>query len=574
MCPPPRQILAISFKRDAARNLMERVKQRCGSELASRFHSYTFDAFAKGLVDRFWRALPEQFRPCSNFTINFQIGANTLGEFIRNELPTRNTTLSEADRRGINGQQLYRQHFIGRRLEIGTWQRKPILDRAAAEVWEYMLHGSSPPQLTFPMIGRLAELLLRTNPLIIRSLRAAYRFVFLDEFQDTSSVHYDLTCTAFRGSRALITAVGDNKQRVNKWAGAMDGIFEQLEADFSAERLPLLMNYRSAPELVRIQAVFAAAIDHRTPPAIPKETDDGAPGECLALEFRSYQHEALGLADRIQYWMELDRLSPRDVCVLCRQRPASYAKHLQEELANRHIPSRVENELQDLVAEEITTLLIDILCLAASARVPACRVAVLDVLYQVRGQMSDGAERKEISQLDQFLQSLRGRVNSFPRKAEAIRAELNRIVDFFGAAELKAAYPQYGQGAFFSTIIDTIAHELSTRLQTMPLADALDDFIGINTIPIMTMHKSKGLEYHTVVFVGLEDSALFGYSREPTEEMCGFFVALSRAMQRVVFTFSAVRPNRYDRIAAQSRREIHRLYDLLAEAGIQVQIVS
>ena len=106
------------------------------------------------------------------------------------------------------------------------------------------------------------------------------------------------------------------------------------------------------------------------------------------------------------------------------------------------------------------------------------------------------------------------------------------------------------------------------------LADALDDFVGINTIPIMTMHKSKGLEYHTVVFVGLEDSALFSYAREPTEEMCGFFVALSRAKQRVVFTFSAVRPNRYDRITAQSRREIRRLYDLLAEAGITIQSVQ
>ena len=81
---------------------------------------------------------------------------------------------------------------------------------------------------------------------------------------------------------------------------------------------------------------------------------------------------------------------------------------------------------------------------------------------------------------------------------------------------------------------------MSTRLQTMPIDSALDDFIGINTIPIMTMHKSKGLEYHTVVFVGLEDSALFGHSREPTEEICGFFVALSRAKQRVVFTRPAV----------------------------------
>ena len=54
----------------------------------------------------------------------------------------------------------------------------------------------------------------------------------------------------------------------------------------------------------------------------------------------------------------------------------------------------------------------------------------------------------------------------------------------------------------------------------------------------MTMHKSKGLEFHTVIFVGLENSALWGYQNSPDEETCGFFVAFSRAKQRIIFTAS------------------------------------
>ena len=46
-CRYPKRILAISFKVDASSNLKERVKRRCGSELATRFDSYTFHAFAK-----------------------------------------------------------------------------------------------------------------------------------------------------------------------------------------------------------------------------------------------------------------------------------------------------------------------------------------------------------------------------------------------------------------------------------------------------------------------------------------------------------------------------------------------
>jgi hypothetical protein len=52
-CPYPRRILAVSFKVDAARNLRSRVRLRAGAQLAARFDSFTFQAFAKRLIDNF-----------------------------------------------------------------------------------------------------------------------------------------------------------------------------------------------------------------------------------------------------------------------------------------------------------------------------------------------------------------------------------------------------------------------------------------------------------------------------------------------------------------------------------------
>ena len=52
-CRYPRRILAISFKTDASQNLKARVRKRCGPELAARFDSHTFHAFAKRIIDRF-----------------------------------------------------------------------------------------------------------------------------------------------------------------------------------------------------------------------------------------------------------------------------------------------------------------------------------------------------------------------------------------------------------------------------------------------------------------------------------------------------------------------------------------
>ena len=62
LCPHPKRILAIALKTDAAANLRKRVDKRVPQH-AQRFHSLTFDAFTKGLVDRFRASLPDRWRP-------------------------------------------------------------------------------------------------------------------------------------------------------------------------------------------------------------------------------------------------------------------------------------------------------------------------------------------------------------------------------------------------------------------------------------------------------------------------------------------------------------------------------
>jgi superfamily I DNA/RNA helicase len=84
--PAPRRILAISFKRDAAVNLAKRVRERCHRVHAERFDSMTFDAFAKGLVDRFGQALPERWRPRPDYAIMFPNDAAYRG-FLQQQLP-------------------------------------------------------------------------------------------------------------------------------------------------------------------------------------------------------------------------------------------------------------------------------------------------------------------------------------------------------------------------------------------------------------------------------------------------------------------------------------------------------
>jgi len=82
----------------------------------------------------------------------------------------------------------------------------------------------------------------------------------------------------------------------------------------------------------------------------------------------------------------------------------------------------------------------------------------------------------------------------------------------------------------------------------------------VHAVPLMTIHKSKGLEYHTVIFVGLDDQAWWSFANDKIEATAGFFVAFTRAKQRVLFSYCAQRGDR-SKIAA--------LYQLLSKAGVK-----
>ena len=136
------------------------------------------------------------------------------------------------------------------------------------------------------MLNRLAAYLLPTNPKLTSALRATYSYVFMDEFQDTTDPQDDLIRAAFLGSGSAMTAVGDAKQRIMLWAGAMEGALDAFEQEFVADRYDLVRNYRSAPELVRLQQAIAEAIDRGTPTMEATKVTD-VEGVCSILEFQT-----------------------------------------------------------------------------------------------------------------------------------------------------------------------------------------------------------------------------------------------------------------------------------------------
>lgn len=571
LCPAPRRILALSFKRDAARNLAVRVEKRCGPEHARRLESLTFESFGKTLLDRFGRALPGHLKPEQHYEINFEIKEREAAALIRS-LPESATSLTKAEIESVEPGGFYREHFTAKLSPVVT-QPETIAERLNADLWRFLLHRRRPSQLNFHMIDRLADLMLQANPMILRALRSSYSFVFLDEFQDTTDIQYDLIKTAFLGAPAVLTAVGDNKQRIMGWANALKGVFAHFKQDFSATVVRPVMNYRSAPRLVAIQQVIAHALDGSHEPA--KAHDDGSDGEgeCRVLLYGDEQAEAAHLAGLIEGWIKTDGVPPRDICVLTRTKSPFYTDLLIAELKSRSVKARVESDMQDLLAEPLTIALLDFFKLASLPRAPSSWTASMRLLQRIGGDESDKSNRAIERRLTAFIDTLRKGMAAVGPNPDQIRGLVDLTMNFVGEPAFILLHQPYGQGNWYREQKDLFVKNMAASREEENWASAIADFEGLDSVPMMTMHKSKGLEYHTVVFVGLEDSALFGWEKDAREEVCGFFVALSRAKKRVIFTFSRQRRERYGR-KPQTRSTIKRIYDLLLKAGIQPEEIA
>jgi superfamily I DNA/RNA helicase len=561
MCAPPHRILAISYKRDAAKNLRDRVDARLGGELARYFDSLTFDAFSKGLLDRFLLAVPPSFRPTSDYQIDFTIKSK-MGDWLQS-VATDVNRLTIADVSQIAADDFYLDHFVAARLGV-PWE-ETIAGRAGAALWRAHL-SARPSRLEFAMIGRLVDLLLRENPKLRKAVQDTYSHVLLDEFQDTTGVQYDLLITAFHGSHCVLTAVGDGKQRIMGFAGAMPTIFARFANDFAATPYQLTMNYRSAPELVRIQRVIIEALEPGTPPALARPGLPPGSGECVVHIFSDYRQEAEVMAEFIDQWIHRDGLRPRDICLLAREKPGNYAHLLVETLQRRGVRARDEMQLQDLLTEPLTQTVIALLRLALQERHLASWDAATGLLDQIHGLMDDAPRtRKLVIELETFSRTLGEALRTGGADSESIRGHVRSVMSFFGEKAFKRVCPQYLQGDFFENTSGQIATSLAdSRLRSGDWVKALDDLIGEDAVPIMTVHKSKGLEYHTVIFLGLEDAAFRDFATKPEDERRAFFVAFSRAKQRVLFTFCEMRAKRSgDYPAKQSMGTIRSLYDLL-----------
>lgn len=468
----PRRILAISFKVDAARNIRERVRTRCGEQLAARFDSFTFHAFAKRIVDNYRILLTGKDALDLDFTIDHR----------------------------------------------GRVPRK---------------------QITFEDLVPLSNSILQKSPHARNAIRQTYTHVFLDEFQDATGGQYSLLKEAFLGSDAVLTAVGDVKQGIMGWAGALDGIMQTFATDFTAQPLQLYQNHRSKPVLRRMQNRMVRVMD--PPAAVPDAELAGSEGSLEVLRFASTVSEASAIADRIEIWLD-EGVPPSEIAILVRQQPHLVCHTLIEELNNRGIPSRNEQRRQDLTAEPVAAVILNLIRVLSDERRSTAYEQLMRTI--TRTSLTEEMALRSASALNRFLTAKRKQLRN-GAAARAGPAEWVTIVteflDLVTRPVLRTLSAEYQHGQRLDQLIEqTLTAFLEEFSRDQDPVAALMRLSEEDAVRILTIHKSKGLEFERVVVLGVESQFFWGGTIERYRSE--FFVSISRAKIELVLTWSRRRP--------------------------------
>ncbi|MEW2184976.1 ATP-dependent helicase [Streptomyces cellulosae] len=564
ICPWPQRILAISFKKDAAANLGRRVASRV-PEHADRFASMTFDAFTKSLVDRFAAALPADWRISDGYNIRYTTDSE-VSQFLNDVAFSAPPALS-----GKLG-------FQPRRFVpdiVGGWQLPESLPTedevdpvsyAVREWWRARYLRTGTAEVDFVMLNRLAELLVRAVPKLRRALRMTYPMVFVDEFQDTTSAQFSFLTSVF-GAETTVTAVGDSKQRIMGWAGALPEALQRFTDAFDATTYALAWNFRSSDALVELQHVIASKLDPTTVRATSKATAEVGHKPAVLWTFSNSDQEATFIADWIARDIAASDRTPSDFALIARQTIKDFEPLFRARLAAHGI--RVRNDdarlgkmpLQDLLKSETARLLLSLLRLANEPHgLAKVWRDVAATMTRVHGATEDdGAQRRVSENLAELTTQLRTWLRAHPPTATSAADTIDQIVGLLDGDALR----RYVKAAVPGEDLDIVLGAFEARLETAidgaaEWGHALDEFEGADAVVLLTAHRSKGLEYHTVFFLGIHAKQWWAYGSDRREGTSTFFVGLSRAAHRLIFT-----TDRSDRTGP-----IGDLFMMLAEAGV------
>lgn len=588
----PDQILAVTFTNKAARE-MEKRTQALLANLnleGGDFNSSTGSSFSRGFRGRMW---------ISTF---HSIGARLLREHI--ELLDYKPFFGIYD----SGEQLAMvkkvatglgfdeklhpaKNFCSRINAVKTdgltpddvRKRRHLMDDQQVAVFErYEEEMKRANALDFGDLLIKTHQLFADYPAVLDAYRSQFRYIMVDEYQDTNSVQYKIVRMLADGHKNLCV-VGDEDQSIYSWRGADIQNILSFEKDFpTAKVVKLEENYRSTQTIINSATVVIRNNTQRKDKTL---FTNNPVGEAIIVREEGNEYdEARFVVNEIAKFLRDNEVSPEEIAVFYRTNAQS--RVLEEQFRSRAIPYRLVGGMKFYDRMEVK----DILGYLKLILNPSDDVSFKRVInVPARGIGKTTVERIEeisntnrISMIEattiavdnrEFNSGTTSKLRTFMNLLESLRDEARQVSlpDLSIAVVDKTEYAKrlITEGTPESearvqnleelqNAISKFAEErgeeghLQSFLEEMALVSDADDAgnkeESERCVTMMTLHISKGLEYPVVFIVGCEEglfpSGRATDSNDPTEieeerRLC--YVGMTRAEKRLFLTYARTR---------------------------------
>ncbi len=560
---PPSGILAITFTNKAANEMKERLSRIID---VSRMWVCTIHS----MCVRILRSYAEEVGITSNFSIYSETERNNIIKKSFQECDFDDEKLLKNIKFHIANAKM-----LG--LDPDTYAEKELagdynVDEITRVYRRYQKHLRENNALDFDDLLNETRLLLRRNEEVREELGGRFRYVLVDEFQDTNGVQYEIV-RYLASVHGNLFAVGDDDQSIYGWRGAKIENILHFEKDFKdAKIFKLERNYRSTKNILKLANTVIKNNGHRKDKTLWTENEEGDNAKVYEAEEES--GEARYIAQTIAGLMK-QGYKYSDFAILMRLN--ALTRSFEQEFTGDGIPYKVfggfkffeRKEIKDLLAylrlinnpfdSEAAIRIINFPKRGIGAKTVETlqnyafetELSVYDALLDLDEIGFTGATRQKLVDFRDLVKtwiidSQEMQVNELVKKIiadtrmreaysddsdESINKRAN-IEEFVNAVE---EYCRLNEGA-----------TLTDYLNQVTLSSDTDDMDDGNYVTLATVHSVKGLEFRCVFICGLEENILpvsraVDNDDDMEEERRLMYVAITRAREKLYMTRSKSR---------------------------------
>lgn len=567
----PFEILALTFTNKAANEMKQRIYKLVGSGADNIWMGTFHSIFARILrVEAPFIGFDRNFTIYDDQDSKKQVEEAMKSLRISTENPKPEAVMSMI--KSLKNKLTLPEDFAG----VATNTYEKVLSTIYTEYQNQLIKNNA---MDFDDLLINPIILFKQHEEILEKYRSRFKFVLVDEYQDTNRAQYEIVKMLGKG-HSNISVVGDDAQSIYRWRGAEIENILKFESDFEGTKVfKLEENYRSTQNILALADEVIKKNKRQIPKTLFTKNDKGE--QVVLTEVLSDRDEGQMIVKWIMSEIHNLKLNFKDFVVLYRTNAQS--RVIEDAFRTNSIPYIIVGGVKFYARKEIKDVLAYMKVLVnpkddeAMTRILKLREGIGD---QTVDRLKREARENNLSICLTILKNF-DESDGQPKKQTRIESELFRI----GALIKKYAEVREGlsPGELARSIVDEIGiiRELRNEgtdeamdrmenvqellsgiseytdtnenatlegfLQEVSLVTDLDTYDDQkNAVTMMTAHSAKGLEYPVVFITGLEDGIfpLLSSTQSPEEmeeERRLFYVAITRAMKKLYMTYALQR---------------------------------